>query len=438
MKNIFTVFFIIFILSAGIFLRHANYRTIPRHGATFDEFAWTWLGINLIQKHVPISWSSQPQYKNHFHLIYQGARFWIVRPYLEHPPFFGIVAGSFALMNGVHSMYDVTLTKIRPLALFLGAISIILLFILSRELYGTWVGIFSIFVYAFTPTIAIGSRIVQNENFLIPCWLACLIFINKYLRSQKKRYFIFASIIAGLLSLSKVPWLIVGISLSMILSYCRKWREAVIMIGIVSIFFSLFLVYGVYFDKTLFFNLWKLQIARYDIHFAGFFSIFLHPLLVDRYYLDGWIIFGWFAIYALMNDFRKYAFILIPFLAYLIIYIFAIPDEPAHGWYRYPFYPFLAISTGLFIYNEYKNLSMTRLFFLCIVGLGLLQSAWEPLFGFSYIIYRIFIISICLSVLPFFWIFKKKNPLLGKTLFTFWLIVYTVLSIISILSFTDY
>src|SRR3989344_8195322 len=125
----------VFILFFGLILRYSNFETIPRHGATFDEFAWTWLGINLIQKGVPISWSPHPQYQERKEIRYQGAAFLIVKPYLEHPPLFGMLAGSFALINGAKDMYDVTLAKIRPLALILGMFSILAVFLLTNEIY---------------------------------------------------------------------------------------------------------------------------------------------------------------------------------------------------------------------------------------------------------------------------------------------------------------
>src|SRR3972149_4551617 len=161
----FSILLLIAIICLGFILRVQNYTQFPRHGATFDEFAWTWLGINLIQKQRPISWSSQPQYKEKKHLIYQGAAFWIVAPYLEHPPFFGLVAGGSALINGTKDMYDVTLSKIRPLGIFLGIFSIVMIFVFTNEIYGKKVAIFTSLLYSTVPTVVIGSRIVQNENF---------------------------------------------------------------------------------------------------------------------------------------------------------------------------------------------------------------------------------------------------------------------------------
>lgn len=419
----------------GIFLRLDKFETTPRHGATFDEFAWTWLGINLIQKGIPISWSPHPQYNERREIRYQGAAFLIVRPYLEHPPLFGILAGSFALINGAKGMHDVTLAKIRPLAILLGTFSILMIFILTREIYGTTTAFLASLLYATIPTIVIGSRIVQNENFLIPCWLLSIYLITKYLETGNKRFRNTAAILAGLLSLAKVPWLVVGLSLSMILSFKNKWRDAFI-VGVITIaIFLTFIAYGVYFDKELFINLWKLQLARYDISFSGFFSVFTNPLLVDRSYLDGWILFGWFSIILIARDLRKNFLIVIPFVAYLITYIFGIPNEAAHGWYRYPFYPFLIVSLAIFLREEFKKISLLSIFFLLFVGLSLFSNFWQNVFGFSYAVYRFFIISATAPILYFLW--KNIHGRSPQILISLWLIVFIMLNIGAILSYVE-
>lgn len=431
-KNYTIILLVIAIAFLGFVLRHDNFRTIPRHGATFDEFAWTWLGINLIKTGTPVSWSPHPQYEERKEIRYQGAAFLIVKPYLEHPPFFGLVAGSFALLNGAKDMYDVTLDKIRPLSLILGVFSIFMVFLFTREIYGNRIALLSSLFFSTVPTIVIGSRIVQNENFLIPFWLFSLYLITKYLKSGKKKFRNIAAIIAGILSLAKVPWLVVGLSLSMILSYKGKWRDAFTVGGIVAGIFSFYVLYGIYFDKDLFINILKLQTARYDINFSGFFSIFTNPLLVDRFYLDGWILFGWFSIFILLRDLKNNFIVVIPFIAYLITYIFAIPNEPAHGWFRYPFYPFLLISSAVVLYDEIKRITPTSLFFILIVGLALLSNTWQNIFGFSFVVYRLFILLATIPILYLLW----KNKTSSKLMFS-WLILFIILNVVSVLSYVE-
>ncbi len=62
--------------------------------------------------------------------------------------------------------------------------------------------------------------------------------------------------------------------------------------------------------------------------------------------------FGWFSAIMPSENFKKHYLLLIPFISYFISYIFAIPNEPAHGWYRYPFYPFLIIAAVLVLRKE--------------------------------------------------------------------------------------
>lgn len=394
---------ILLILILGFVLRSHNLNTWPRLGATFDEYAWTWLGMNLIQDGVPRSWSPHQEYNNKKYVEYQKTAFWIATPYLEHPPLFGLAAGSFALMNGATDMYQVTIDKIRPLALFLGVLSIALIFLLTKEVYDKKIALLSSLIFATVPTIVIGSRIVQNENFFIPSFLLTLILIVKYLKS-KKRLFLFASaIVCGLLVLAKIPWIAATLAIVMILFYNKKYKDGLVVTLISSLFFAGFLIYGYYYDWNLFVSLWKLQLQRYDLTFNSIFALFSEPYLVDRTMIDGWIYFGWFAfILLLIKELKKNYVLIFGLLGYLAVFVFAIPNEAGHGWYRYPFYPFLAASIAIFIRDYFnKNLLLTFIFVL-FVGLSLLELTWARVFGFSFIVFRLFLFLSALPLLPLF------------------------------------
>ena len=217
--------FIVLILVLGFFLRSNNLNTWPRQGATFDEYAWTWQGISLIKNRVPTSWSPHPQYKNFKDVVYQKTHFRMVTPFLEHPPVFGLVAGSFAILNGVQGIYDLHFYDIRPLAVVLGFLSLVFLFLLVKEIYDTKTALIASLLYATIPTIAIGSRIVQNENFFIPFWLLALFFTAKFLKTNKKIYRNLAGIICGLLILAKIPWVAGALSIVIILLVLKKYKD---------------------------------------------------------------------------------------------------------------------------------------------------------------------------------------------------------------------
>ena len=427
--------FLFLIIVLGFCLRYNNLYTWPRLGATFDEYAWTWLGISIIQNHTPSSWSPHPQYKNFKDITYQKTHFRIVRPYLEHPPLFGLVAGGYALINGANDMYHLTLQNIRGLALLLGVLSIFILYIFAAEVYGYKIGLLSSLIYATVPTLAVGSRIVQNENFFIPFFLLSLFLISKFVKTKNAYFRNIAAIICGLLILAKIPWIAGGFSIFLILLFLRKYKDAFKFLALVIPFFFIFILYGLYFDSKLFLDLWLLQLQRYDIAFNSFFALFTSPYLVDRFLIDGWIYFGWFAIFLLLvKDLKKNFFIILPFISYFLIFIFAIPNEASHGWYRYPFFPFMIVSISVFLKDYFNKNSILTFLFLVFTGLSLLQLSWTQAFGFSFIVFRLFLILFTISLLP---LFIPKTKKFSNIANYFSLLIIFTLNIWSILLYNE-
>lgn len=425
-----------FIVILGFLLRNYNLYTWPREGATFDEYAWTWLGINLIQKQTPISWSPQPQYKNREIVIYREASFFVVKPYLEHPPLFGLIAGGFALLNGAEDMYDVDLKTMRPLALILGLASIVFIFLLARELYDRKIALIAAILYATIPTIVVGSRILQNENFFIPIWLLALLFTSKYLRNKKPLYRNISAVICGLLILSKIPWVAAAGSIVLIFLYLKKYKDLLKFISIVVPIVLLYLVYGFYFDSKLFLDLWGLQLNRYDISFSSIYAVFQRPWLVDRLFLDGWIYFGWFAYILLLIDIKKHYIVIFSLLSYFVIFLSGIPDEAGHGWYRYPFYPFLIISIALFIKDYFVKNPILTFLFLVLVGTTLFHNTWAVNFGFSYLIFRLIILGWGLSLIPLFLPFKPLLKISRIATYS-WFVIFVLINIWSVMLYNE-
>ena len=432
-KKIWILPTLVFILLLGFFLRFHNYDKFPRHGATFDEFAWTWQGISLWQNHVPTSWSPHYQYKNYELKKFQGAWVRLVTPYLEHPPFFGLVAGGFALITGSKEMFDISLSQIRILSLILGVLSIFLVFVLARKLYGDFVGLLSALLYATIPSIVIGSRIVQNENFLIPIMLVIWLITLRYLESRKTWQRNLVAVLCGLLVLAKIPWSAVTLAVCLLLAKEKRWTDAFI-IGLVAVgFFSLFFLYGWYYDWQTFVSLWGLQLARAKIGLGNVLALFTHPYLVDRLYPDGWIYFGWLATFILSLNFKRHFKLLIPLLAYFLIFVFAIPGVEAQGWYRSPFYPFLIIASAVVIKKILDQPGLLNLFFFFLIASSAFLWGWEEIFGISTTLFRTIVILGTASLLPSaFW--QKNFTSLGKRATYFWLIIFLILNILSVLT----
>ncbi len=392
------------ILLIGFGLRYHNYTTWPREGATFDEFAWTFLGLSLLDYGVPISWSPHAAYTDRVEYYNpQGAHFRLVMPYVEHPPLFGLVAGGFARLNGVRTFDEVTVSKIRPLALIMGVTAIAAVFALATSLYGEGVGLTASFLYAIIPTIAVGSRLVQNENFFMPVFLFALYFAHGFLKTGKQKDLVVASVLAGILPLAKVPWVAAPLAVMTIFLYAKRWRAALVVLLITVMYFLFFVLYGLLLDSSVFLNLWKLQLARYDMAFDSIFVLFRDPIIVDRTFVDGWIYVGYIAMFLLfIGDTKKHLTILSGFLAYLAIFAFAIPAEPLHGWYRYPLYPFLTIATAKFFISHFNRTFLAAACVMALPGLSMLSESWGKAFGFSYLVLRMFLVAVAIGALPGF------------------------------------
>jgi 4-amino-4-deoxy-L-arabinose transferase-like glycosyltransferase len=425
------------ILVLGFVLRVHNHQMWPREGATFDEYAWTWLGVNIIQQGIPMSWSPHPQYKTRTHYVSpKGARFWIVSPYLEHPPLFGIVAGAYALMRGAPDMYGVQFSVLREFSLLLGVITIYCVYLFAKIYYGVGIGLLSSFLYAIVPTIVIGSRILQNENFFIPLFLCMLVCLKRYIDTKNRWFFAVAAALAGVAVLSKVPWIAASVAAVGILFYRGKAKDAWTFLGIVSAFFFLYLLYGMYWDREVFFSLWRLQLHRYDMAFDSILSLVREPYLVDRYYADGWIYAGWVAFTALLiGSIRKHAELIFACLGYFFIYIVAIPNEPSHGWYRYPFYPFLMVATALFIRDYWRQYLPVALIGV-IIALSLLAHTWGQAFGFSYTVYRGVIVWFAISALPVVFPYARMKDFAKKNMIAQCFVII-LLSVWAILQYTE-
>lgn len=409
MKKWTVYVFLSVILLLGAYLRNYNLTVWPREGATFDEFAWVFQGLSLWQTGIPTSWSPHKAYTHQVEYYNpQGAHFTLVTPYLEHPPLFGFVAGGFARLAGLTSFDGVTISKIRPLSLLLGTLSILAVFLFADTVFGSSVGLISAFLYAVVPTVVAGSRIVQNENFFIPFFLLSLYFAYRYIQHGSKASVYPAILIAGLLPLAKIPWIAAPLAVFAMFLYSHKVREAWLTVAVTLLSISAYFAYGIYFDKTVFFNLLSLQLARYDMSFNSFFSIFRDPMITDRTYVDGWLYLGWATFILFMSKNLKKTYpVVFGFLAYFLIFLAGIPNEAGHGWYRYPFYPFLLIGMAV-VADEYfiKNRILTFAVF-STVGLALFQNTWEPVFGFSYVVLRGYLALCVGTLIPLVWKNKK-------------------------------
>ena len=131
----------------SLILRLHNYDRIPPFAATQDEFMYPWAGMTFIQKGIPTSWSWFESYPKRDVVVFWGAQYPLVSPWLEKPPLYPLISGSFVLATGVDQMNQVRLSTIRLIPIALSIFTIILTGLLAKNFFGKTVGIISALLY---------------------------------------------------------------------------------------------------------------------------------------------------------------------------------------------------------------------------------------------------------------------------------------------------
>lgn len=430
----FKVLVILLIFLLGFLLRLHNFAQYPQRGATHDEFTFAFLGISFLQTGIPTSWSNIPIYQNKYYLEANDTRYSIVIPYFDHPPFFGFLTGGLALLNGETDFSAVELSTIRLVPVLLGSLSIILIFLLCRSLYDFKAAVISSLVFATVPTYVISSRMALAENLLIPEILLALILFEKFVEQKKKSLVYLLGFLSGLAFLTKFVGLFVYLSLFFLFLSEPKLRKNILPLSVVAFLVgSFYFLYGLALDKNLFLKILSFQGAR-EVGPYSFFNLFLTPAIVNKIFVDGWVYFGWFALIILISRGKENLKVVIPALCYLLIFVLTVNQKDLHGWYNYPFYPFLAIASGKLISQMIDKPSFLNVIFLLTAGFSTLNLTYFNLFGLSPTLFRILVL---LFFLPFFFeAFRiRKLDRFAQKLFVFYLAVLIFLNIVSVITY---
>ncbi|HEX6977568.1 MAG TPA: hypothetical protein VF185_04445 [Patescibacteria group bacterium] len=384
-KGIF-VFLALICLVVSFVYRNKYYWSYPPVADTFDEYASSWLGLSLLRSGVPTSWSFLTVYKGAIvkdskldlvgtkisvnnivptlenygsfpkpisltkEISLEGykSHFDIVSPYLEHPPLGGIIVGMPAYLGGIREFSEVTLSLIRKPFVLYGTFSTLLVIILSYLWYGKKVAVVSGLIYATVPTVIFGSRLALPENVLTLMLLLEVVLLEYYRRTKKNYLVVMALMISFAAPLVKLFGLSAAlIGIGYFIWIIRNKRMALYFLGAGVASLVIYTAYGFFYDKNTFVAAAIYNGTRF---FAGP-TLLLTKILIPRVtkiFLDGWIFFGWMALFILaFAKENKHKALMIPVFSYLIGLMFFGGED--FGWYRLPLYPFLLIAAGYLI-----------------------------------------------------------------------------------------
>ncbi|MEZ4257292.1 MAG: glycosyltransferase family 39 protein, partial [Polyangiales bacterium] len=345
-------------------VRLYDYDVMPTFRDNDDELFATWNGWQLLTDGGTRGWTLWPQrYRRNevrFELpsYFRERPFYVVQPYLEHPPLLHVLVGIAAKLSGAHHWLHAKLkyTRLVPIALSVLATWLVMLVAqrLSRDGPAPE---FAGLLYAVLPPLVLQQRVIKEETLVTTLLLGAMwLFLRWRDDGRTPRLLVWLGIVCGLGALTKLPaGVLVPVFVALVWAE-SDWRAAgrVAISGL--LVSALVLVYGAVVSWSVFTHATAIQATLRHAHWNVFFRFFAEPLVNHNRFGAGWIVFLWIALAGAWatyteRDRRLLAFTLIGYLVAI-----AIPSGNWHyGWYFLPLYPILVIGTGRFLANLYAE-----------------------------------------------------------------------------------
>lgn len=377
-KNWLIVAAISLIIVLGYRLRMANLSSVPLPGQSTDEYSNAWVGLSLIRLGFPVGISglsgikTYPTYINPeriFSSAVPGGALPISYPWFDHPPAMGLISGGVAYLRGEKVFEEVTLSVIRRPVVLLSTLSIGLVFLLGTLWFGPSTGLLAALLYASSPLVVIGSRMVQAENGLVPVWLVSLCLLSMAQKFNRPWLLKLAAIVAGiavLFKLSGVAAIVAGVLI--IGKHKGKTEFLAVSLSVA----ALFVFYGLAIDAKEFLAVFLSNTGRaYGIGLNSVYDLITSTKITSTKYLtDGWPLIGWLSLgyLAIKNRTRGGLSLLISLAVYLSVYL--LFGSAPYGWYRIPLLPFLMIAAGYFLSEGITGTNSLLALITLLVPLG--------------------------------------------------------------------
>lgn len=357
----------------GYFLQLQKFNFFPPPGDTFDELKGAYNGVSLITTGIPRSWSWFNEYGDFPIRHVRNVDLRIVEPYFDDPPLFALFAGYYAISKGMDSLEKIDAGAMRWPMLKIGALNIFLLFLLIYLLRGFTEASLAGLIYATVPTMVLSARLPIADNGVVTVTLLSLLLFVIYIKKNWYPALIFASIIAAAAFLMKSTGIFIPAALIFLSLLYRKYKS-VFIIGIFTIVsIGIWLGYGYYYNWDLFTKLVSIYSGR-ELYFPSMVINLFEVFRIGEKAMsvDGWILWGWICVilYSFINirkgeDLQSKLLLPITVGSYLVF--FSIMSGHSKGWYRPPFYPFLAWASAVIFVEIVKNPRfLLTLFFIAI------------------------------------------------------------------------
>lgn len=390
--NRLQIFLVIIVLFVGLILRLHNYSVYPQRGATSDEYSYSFLGVSLLTKGVPVSWSALSGYKNRSDLTIKNLYFPIVFPYFDHPPLNGLLVGSWALLFGQNTFPKIELSTIRLVPIMLSMISSIFVFLLGLRLYSFKTALWALLIYSTTVLFVMNGRVVLAENLLTPLLLGTIYLFYSFRKNMTFKKTILIGILCGLGLWTKELGIVIFLSMLYLFIAEKIKMKLIITLTIASLsFVLLYIGYGAYYNWEVFKTVVSIQSDRV-IGPETLLYLTSTPIIINKIYYDGWYFLGFVSFFLSFLDYQKHKLILVPAFIYFLLMVFSLTEKGEMGWYLIPLFPFMALFTANFLAEGLEKNNWSIFLLLIFVGLYEVQYLFRANFGLTSMQFRIILI----------------------------------------------
>jgi 4-amino-4-deoxy-L-arabinose transferase-like glycosyltransferase len=264
-------------------------------------------------------------------------------------------------------------------------------------------------VYAVTPVVILGHRLVKAESLLALLFMAAILAVRPERPKGERRGAIAAGILGALSIWTKATGIAVVAVAAVSLWAQRRRRDALVMCGLAGAGLLLYLLYAAAYDFGIFVKVMQGQGSSKWVSAESFHDL-LGGKAVVKWFGAGTYLWLWiaFAIAAFRGGAaagaqgaKRLAMIVLPVAVYATLLALTADHRVVYGWYRVPIYPFLCLAAGMYLDEMLEEGDLLRTFPFAITAVvsAVLYALPEPVAQSRPVLYAL-AVALLLPFLP--------------------------------------
>lgn len=345
------------------------------HTVQADEYSWMLAGNSLLHTGTPSSWTIPWSFTN-YSVYYSAAReefngeiYWVVTPWLDHPPLFSLLIGSWLSVMPVGDIHAPAWVVVRLPMVGVAIATILCTFLFVYRLAGKRVAWLTLLAYTFFPASVLTSRFALAENVITLWLIGGLLLAHVFLTESRRRWvFIALCVIAVTAPLLKLSGAVVPGAIALILFMQKKYKLATIILGMGLLAGVIFATYGWLYDWQVFLMANQAHALRPQ-SIQSVWSLIAGTNIANLSLFDPSIMVGFAGLALFLAQYAKkqaHTFVVAPLFVGLCTLLLVAPVE-AYSWYAFPLYPLIALGLGYVLSLFVQNVRLALVLLLPLV-----------------------------------------------------------------------